>query len=116
MCIRDSTTLSLHGNVRFRGKAAEAMLDSVALAIGARAWRNTGPVEARLEGDRLDVTRFSLAADAGRIELAGHVELQKSVVEARALLQQVDLGRVVEKPDALNAARGIADGDLLISG
>jgi hypothetical protein len=110
------TALTLHGVVRFRGKVAEATLDSVALAIGARAWRNMGPVQASLDGDRIDVRRLSLAADAGRIDVAGNVRLEKSLIEARAMLRQVDLGRLTGQADALEAPRGVADGDLLVSG
>src|SRR5690349_18968566 len=78
------TTLSLRGNVRFRDKAADATLDSVTLAVGPRQWNNVGPVQATLEGDKLGVSRFSLATDTGRIDAAGDIRLEKSIVNARA--------------------------------
>jgi hypothetical protein len=110
------TTLTLRGNVRFRDKAAEATLDSVTVAIGPRDWKNVDPVEASLEGDRLQVSRFSLATDTGRIDAAGDIRLEKSVVNARASLQSVDLGRAVGRSDSPEGLRGIADGDVLVSG
>ncbi len=110
------TTLTLRGNVRFRDKAAEARLDSMKLAIGPREWNNVGPVQATLEGDRLQVSRFSLATDTGRIDAAGDIRLEKSVVNARASLQRVDLGRAAGSADSTEGLRGIADGDVLISG
>ena len=110
------TTLTLHGNVRFHDKAAEATLDSVRLAVGPRQWNNLGPVQATIEGDKLDVSRFSLATDTGRIDAAGDIRLEKSIVNARASLQRVDLGRTVGRVDSPEGLRGIADGDVLLSG
>ncbi len=110
------TTLTLRGNVRFRRNVAEATLDSVMVAVGSREWRNVGAVQAALEGDRLSITRLSLATDSGRIDAAGDVRLEKSLVNMRASLQHVDLSRVAGRPDSPAAPRGIADGDVLISG
>ena len=110
------TALTMHGNVRFRDKVAEATLDSVAFAVGPHAWRNMGPVQASLEGDRIDIRRLSLAADPGQIDIGGNVRLEKGVINARAVFSQVDLSRLAGRPDAANAPRGVADGDLLVSG
>ncbi|HXF59617.1 MAG TPA: translocation/assembly module TamB domain-containing protein, partial [Candidatus Saccharimonadales bacterium] len=110
------TTLTLRGNVRHRGQAMDAALDSVTLAIGPRAWRNVGPVQATLLGDRIDVTHLSLATDGGRVDLAGNVRLEKSLIEARARLQGVDIGRTLGPADSTDGLRGVADGDLLVSG
>src|SRR5258705_8616920 len=110
------TTLTLRGNVRTRGKAADAVLDSVMLSIGPRAWRNVGPVQASLQDDRIDVTRLTLATDGGRVDVAGNVRLGESRVEARAVLQGVDLGLVLGQTDSPDGIRGMADGDLLVSG
>jgi len=110
------TTLTLRGYVRFRGKAAEATLDSVMLAVGRREWKNVAPVQATLEGDRLSVARLSLATDTGRIDAGGDIRIEKGLVNARASLQGVDLARLAGKPDSPDAPRGIADGDILLSG
>ena len=110
------TTLTLRGTVRFQGKAAEAALDSVTLAVGSHAWRNVGPVQATLEGDRLEVSRLSLATDAGRIDVGGTVQLEKNEVDARAALQNVDLNHLAGRNDTPGSLQGVADGDLLISG
>jgi len=110
------TTLTLRGNVRFRGKAAEATLDSVMLAVGRRDWKNVDPVQAALEGDRLTVTQFSLATDTGRINAGGDIRIEKGLVNARASLQRVDLGGLAGRPDSPDAPRGIADGEILLSG
>ncbi len=110
------TMLTVRGNVRFRRNVAEATLDSVMLAVGSREWRNVGSVQAALDGDRLSVTRLSLATESGRIDAAGDVRLEKSLVNMRASLQHVDLSRIAGRPDSPDAPRGIADGDVLVSG
>ncbi len=110
------TTLTLRGNVRMRGKLATATLDSVLFAVGPRAWRNVGPVQATLQGDRLAVSRLSLATDSGRIDAAGDIRLEKSLVNARASLQRVDLAGAAWDPASPNAPGGIVDGDVLVSG
>jgi autotransporter translocation and assembly factor TamB len=110
------TTLTLRGNVRFRGKAAEASLDSVRLTVAQKEWKNVGPVLATLDGDRLSVTHLSLATDSGRIDAAGDIRIDRNLINARASLQGVDLGRLAGYADAADAPRGIADGDVLVSG
>ena len=110
------TTLTLHGDVRFRGKVAALTLDSLALAVGERAWQNAGPVQATLEGELLTITRLSLAMDSGRLDVAGRVWLEESRIDARASLQHVDLARALGRAASPDAPRGIADGDLLVAG
>ncbi len=110
------TTVSLKGDVRSRGKAADATLDSVTVAVGAHEWRNTGPVQATLEGDRIQVSRLSLAMDSGRLDVAGSAWLKTNRIDARAALQNVDLSRTLGRGDALDGPRGIADGDMLVAG
>ncbi len=110
------TTLTLHGDVRIRGKVAALTLDSLALAVGDRAWKNAGPVEATLEGDRITVTRLSLAMDPGRLDVVGSVWLEEDRVDARASVQHVDLARAIGRVESPEALGGIADGDLIVAG
>ena len=110
------TTITLHGDVRFRGKAANATLDSLTLAVDNRAWRNVGPVQATLEGDRLSIARLSLAMGSGLVDVAGRLDLETNRANARASLQRVDLNQAIGPPDSPDAPRGIADGDLLLDG
>src|SRR5438046_3142887 len=110
------TTLTLHGEVRFRGQATMAMLDSVGLAVGDRAWRNVQPVQASLEGNRLTVQSLMLAMGTGRVNLTGSLDLKTNRAGAHAILQNVDLSQAIGPPESPDAPRGIADGDLLLDG
>jgi autotransporter translocation and assembly factor TamB len=110
------TTITLRGDVRLRDKIAAATLDSLTVAVGAREWKNVGPVEATLEGDRIEIQRLGLAMDSGRLDVAGSVWLKSNRVDARAAFQHVDLSRTLGSGNSLNAPRGIADGDFLVSG
>ncbi|HEY2924001.1 MAG TPA: translocation/assembly module TamB domain-containing protein [Candidatus Eisenbacteria bacterium] len=110
------TTISLRGDVRVRGRIAAATLDSLTVAVGAREWKNMGPVEATLEGDRIEIQRLSLAMDSGRLDVAGSVWLESNRVDARAAFQNVDLNRTLGPGNSPDAPRGIADGDLLVAG
>src|SRR5882672_9868956 len=69
------TTLTLHGDVRFRGETATATLDSLTFSVGERAWRNVQPVQASLDGHR--PSRFSgrSARDRGRRPAPGRTAL-----------------------------------------
>lgn len=110
------TTLSLRGEVRVRGKAITAALDSLTVAIGALRWRNVEPVEASLEGDRLQVSRLAMDLDPGRIDVTGEVRLREGRIDARGGLRGVDLSRAPGFGHSRVAPRGLADGDFLMSG
>ena len=110
------TTLALHGDVRFKGRAAIVTLDSLTLAAGAREWKSVGTVDASLEGEELKISRLTLATDPGRLDVAGSVWFEARRVGARATLQGIDLSRVIGSGESPNAPRGIADGDLLLAG
>ena len=110
------TTISLKGDVRFAGKIADATLDSLTLTVGARAWRNVGPVQATLEGETIDVNHLTLAMDSGRVDVAGKLWLETNRLDARASIQSVDLNQTLGPSESPDAPRGVADGDLLVAG
>lgn len=110
------TTLTLHGDVRFRGETATATLDSLTFSVGERAWRNVQPVQASLDGHRLTVSSLALAMGQGNARMTGTLDLQTNRAQAHAILQTVDLNQAIGPPDSPDAPHGIADGDLLLDG
>jgi hypothetical protein len=97
------TTLALRGRVTFPPRAAHAILDSVSWAVGTRVWRNEGPVDATLEGERLRVTRLRLGLESGTLDLVGDIWLREPRIAARGSLRGFDLGRA---PGTADSSRG----------
>jgi len=113
--VSGDTTLALHGVIRMAPKSTSASLDSVTFTAGTRVWRNLGPVEATLAGDRIELTHLTMALESGRLDVAGAAWLHEDRVDLRGAFQGVDLSRAFGR-DSLGGARGIADGDLAVSG
>ena len=110
------TTLALSGRVRFGEKEADAVLDSVVFLVGSRVWRNTGGVEASLQGDRLHVSGLRFGLESGSLDLAGDVWLKESRLDVRGSLRGVDLARAVAVRDTNRTVAGVASAEFSATG
>ena len=110
------TTLTLAGEIRFRGKTAAAVLDSVAMRMGPIHWRSVGPVNAALEGERLHISRLKLAMDSGELEIVGSVWPGEGRLDARGLLRGIDLARAMGWSESAAVIGGVAEGEFIVVG